>query len=187
MAMYIASYLFGDVSCPEVSNSYPLCSFGGKPVQTSRSTCLRRSQNSATVPVFTAGACKVLLKQGSSILMYAPVLYYIILASSVKRRVYNNLHCIYMYVLGALEGDLLAKGLPRLNKISVPNSNDSTESGKVRRCTVTQISVPLQKWSPRPFSAKSVCHNRSLLAKLCPPLPFALDHFHHHVNVHKPL
>ena len=37
------SYLFCNVSCPEVSNSHPLCSCGRKPVQNSRSTCLRRS------------------------------------------------------------------------------------------------------------------------------------------------
>ena len=86
------SYLFCAVSCPEVSNSYPLCSFGGKPVQTSRSTCLLvpdssslnlnlgnctayRLQTLAGVPVCTAGARKVLLKRGSCILMYALVTY----------------------------------------------------------------------------------------------------------------
>ena len=37
------SYLFCDVlCCPFVSSSYPLCCFGRKPVQNSRSTCLRR-------------------------------------------------------------------------------------------------------------------------------------------------
>ena len=41
IAMYIASYLFCNVSCPKVSNSYPLCSLGRKPVQNSRCTCLR--------------------------------------------------------------------------------------------------------------------------------------------------
>ena len=44
-ATYVASYLFCDVSCPEISNSYLLCCFGGKPVQNSRSTCLYRSQS----------------------------------------------------------------------------------------------------------------------------------------------
>ena len=37
------SYLFCTVSCPEISNLYLLCSFGGKPAQNSRLTCLRRS------------------------------------------------------------------------------------------------------------------------------------------------
>ena len=84
------SYLFCDVSCPDVSSSYPLCCFGGKPVQNSRFTCLvdvvpdssslslnlgnsmaYGLQRPAGVPVCTAGARKVLLKQGPCILMYA--------------------------------------------------------------------------------------------------------------------
>ena len=83
MATYVASYLFCYVSCPEVSNSYPLCCFGGKPVQNSRCTCLYRSQSRRLYGLWAsktggcancaAGACKVLLKRGSCILMYALV------------------------------------------------------------------------------------------------------------------
>ena len=57
------TYNHSDVSCPEVSNLYPLCSF---------SDCTAYGlYRQAGVPVCTAGACKVLLKWGSCILMYS--------------------------------------------------------------------------------------------------------------------
>ena len=107
MATYVTSYLFCDVSCPEVSNSYLLCSFGGKPVHNSRSTCLRRSQSRRLcfkdrrvymcqcVQLVHVKPC--MLKRGSCILMHVLVL---CIAVTMVTMVVGSYRAIHMYVRG---------------------------------------------------------------------------------------
>ena len=55
---HVASYLFCEVLCSEVSNSYPLYSFVGKPVQNSHSTCFRRSQSRRLYGLWASKTCR---------------------------------------------------------------------------------------------------------------------------------